>query len=79
MQGLSVCSPAHIRKEQKDSFVVIVMSKKYYDSICRQLSSMGLTENVDFYDARALLSECDRGYYNENRMREFNEELKRSN
>lgn len=69
--GLPVYAPAHLAEERKGSFVVIVMSKKYYDVISRQLSGMGLTENTDFYDARSLLSESDSGYYQENRIRGF--------
>ena len=67
--GLPVYAPTHLAEERKGSFVVIVMSKKYYDVISRQLSSMGLTENTDFYDARALMSERGGGYYQENRIR----------
>ena len=69
--GLPVYAPIHLAEERKGSFVVIVMSKKYYDVISRQLSGMGLTENTDFYDARSLLSESDSGYYQENRIRGF--------
>lgn len=69
--GLPVYAPAHIAEERKGTFVVIVMSKKHYDAISRQLSGMGLTENTDFYDARSLLSESDSGYYQENRIRGF--------
>ena len=49
--GLPVYAPAHLAEERKGFFVVIVMSKKYYDVIRCQLSDMGLTENTDFYDA----------------------------
>lgn len=69
--GLPVYAPAHLAEERKGSFAVIVMSKKHYDAIRRQLSVMGFTENMDFYDARALLSERDGGYYQENRIRGF--------
>lgn len=71
VHGLPVYAPAHLAEERKGSFAVIVMSKKHYDAIARQLSDMGFTENTDFYDARALLSERDGGYYQENRIRGF--------
>lgn len=71
VHGLPVYAPAYLAEERKGTFIVIVMSKKHYDAICRQLSDMGFTENTDFYDARALLSERDGGYYQENRIRGF--------
>ena len=69
--GIPIHSPEHIMKEPRGSFIVIVLSKRYYESIQQQLEKMGLVENKDFYDARLLLSEHDGEGYNENKMREY--------
>lgn len=69
VHGLMVHSPTYLEGEHRGSFLVFVLSKKYYDSISLQLIDMGLLENVDFYDARLIMNEVDTGYYNENKER----------
>lgn len=75
VNDLYVNAPEILSSEKKGTFVVIVMSKKYYDSISIQLSNMGLVEDEDFYDARLLLRETEANYYNENKIRGFFDEL----
>lgn len=62
VDGVNVFSPQQILSEVKGTFIVIVLSIKYYFEISEQLLSYGLKENEDFIDGRRLLTQRQGGY-----------------
>ena len=60
--GLSVYPPEKLGTEERNAIVIIVLAKRAYPAIRKQLEAMGFRENEDFFDGRALLLQKDGGY-----------------
>lgn len=57
---MQIYAPSQLKDFGAD-FSIIILSKSYIP-ICRQLLSLGYTENVDFFDGRKFLEEKEGGY-----------------
>ena len=61
IDGCVVYNPRRLLNEKKGNLAIIVASIKYSE-IKLQLESYGYHENINFFDARALLAGCEGGY-----------------
>lgn len=59
---MMIHSPQKIFEDNKNECVVIVVSKRYYVAIKKELESHGFVENEDFFDGISLLSLSQGGY-----------------
>ena len=62
ISNMIVYSPDKIKNEQKEDVLVIVLSKKYYNIISKQLNGYGFVENEDYIDGRMLMLQKEGGY-----------------
>ena len=59
--GIQIYSPEYIQTQKKDEFSIIITSMRY-NTIKKQLISMGYQENIDFFDGRKFIKEKEGGY-----------------
>ena len=60
IDDIMVCSPNKIQSEKIGTFLLIVLSRNYYDKIKKQLEGYGLLEFRDFIDGRILVEDTER-------------------